>query len=110
MSALGFVTGTSSGIGRAFAERLAGDGYDVVVGCRRDRLDDLAASLPGVDIQVVAADLTTDVGIDAAARCAEQPLTTLVNNPGSRAPCRSRTSPPRRPGSWCTSRSSRRPC
>src|SRR4051812_4160303 len=31
-----FVTGASSGIGRATVERLAGDGYDVYAGVRRD--------------------------------------------------------------------------
>jgi len=84
MSPLALVTGASSGIGKAFAERLAADGYDlIVVGRRRERLEALAASLPDVATQVVAADLSTDEGIDMVAQlCASQPLTMLVNNAG----------------------------
>lgn len=83
MSALALVTGASSGIGKAFAERLARDGHDlIVVGRRRDRLAELAAS-PDVAVQVVVADLSTDDGIDTVAElCAGQPLTMLVNNAG----------------------------
>lgn len=84
MPALALVTGASSGIGKAYAERLAADGYDlIVVGRRKDRLDELAASLPDVDVRVVAADLSTDNGVDAVAElCASKPLTMLVNNAG----------------------------
>ncbi len=84
MNKLALVTGASSGIGRAFAQRLAADGYDlVVVGRRLDRLEELAASLTGVRVQCLAADLSTDAGVDAVAEvCAAQPLTLLVNNAG----------------------------
>lgn len=84
MSPLALVTGASSGIGKAFAERLAGDGYDlIVVGRRRNRLDELAASLPDVEVRVVTADLATDEGIDGVAElCADRPLSMLVNNAG----------------------------
>ena len=83
MNPLALVTGASSGIGKAFAERLAADGYDlIVVGRRRDRLEELAASLP-VNTQVVVADLASDDGIDAIAElCVTQPITMLVNNAG----------------------------
>lgn len=84
MAPLALVTGASSGIGQAFAERLAAVGYDlVVVGRREQRLTALAAALPGVSVQVVTADLATDAGIDAVAElCTGQPLSMLVNNAG----------------------------
>jgi short-subunit dehydrogenase len=84
MSKLALVTGASSGIGKAFAERLAADGYDLVVtGRQMDRLEELAAALPGVTVRAVAADLSTDTGVDQMADiCAREPLTMLVNNAG----------------------------
>jgi uncharacterized protein len=84
MTRLALVTGASSGIGRAFAERLAADGYDLIVtGRRLDRLEELAAATTGVKVQALTADLSTDEGVDTiAAVCASQPLTMLVNNAG----------------------------
>jgi hypothetical protein len=84
MTKLAIVTGASSGIGRAFARRLAGDGYDLVaVGRRLDRLEELAESLTNVTVVPLAADLSTDEGVDTVAEvCASQPVTMLVNNAG----------------------------
>jgi short-subunit dehydrogenase len=84
MSKLALVTGASSGIGQAFAERLAADGYDLVlVARRRDRLEELAAMLSSVKVRLLIADLSTDEGVDAVAEvCASEPLTMLVNNAG----------------------------
>nr|BFD80879.1 SDR family NAD(P)-dependent oxidoreductase [Streptomyces sp. Xyl84] len=84
MSKLALVTGATSGIGRAFARRLAGDGHDVIaVGRRADRLAELAAGFPGDRVRPVVADLSTDDGVEAvAALCAGEPLSMLVNNAG----------------------------
>ena len=81
---LALVTGASSGIGRAFARRLGADGYNlVVVGRRRDRLEELVAAFPDVQIRAVIADLGTDAGVEAVANiCAGEELTMLVNNAG----------------------------
>jgi short-subunit dehydrogenase len=81
---LALVTGASSGIGRAFARRLGADGYNlVVVGRRRDRLEELVAALPNVTVSALVADLGTDAGIETVADvCAREELTMLVNNAG----------------------------
>lgn len=84
MSTLALVTGATSGIGKAYAERLAARGHDlVVVGRRQERLDDFAAAHPEVTVRTLAADLSTDEGIDAVAEvCAFEPVSVLVNNAG----------------------------
>ena len=68
------ITGASSGIGRAYAERLAADGHDLVVVARRgDRLEDLKHRLESehrIRVQTLVADLSTEAGmreVDAAA-------------------------------------------
>ena len=84
MSKLALVTGATSGVGRAFAERLATDGYDVnAVGRNTDRLKELVDAHPGVTVRPVTADLATAAGIDTVARiAAADPVDLLVNNAG----------------------------
>jgi uncharacterized protein len=81
---LALVTGASSGIGRAFARRLGAEGYDLmVVGRRRDRLEELVVALPHVKVLPLVADLGTVAGVEAVADvCAREDLTMLVNNAG----------------------------
>ncbi|MET9275031.1 SDR family NAD(P)-dependent oxidoreductase [Kribbella sp. NPDC003557] len=84
MSKLALVTGATSGIGRAFAERLAADGYDLIaVGRDTGRLDQLVEAYPDVKISAVAADLSTLDGIrTVAGPAAAEPVDLLVNNAG----------------------------
>jgi short-subunit dehydrogenase len=80
------VTGASSGIGRAFARRLARDGASVVLVARdRGRLDDTAAELSaaGAGVEVVVADLSAVESLDALApRLADLECDLLVNAAG----------------------------
>lgn len=82
------VTGASSGIGTAFAERLAKDGYDlVIVARRRDKLEELAQRVKEnhqVDVEVLVADLGKPDSLRAVEkRIVEEPaLEMLVNNAG----------------------------
>jgi short-subunit dehydrogenase len=78
------VTGASAGLGATFARRLAGRGYNLILVARReDRLVELARGLPA-PARTVAADLTSDSGVDVVCRAIrEEPrLELLVNNAG----------------------------
>lgn len=79
---LALVTGASAGIGRAYAERLASDGYDLVVVARRaERLDELKRQLEsgnGVSVQPLVADLSTESGKRAVDAIATQPRLEVV--------------------------------
>jgi len=76
------VTGASSGIGAAFARRLAADGYEVVaVARRRGRLEELRTA--GAAAEVLVADLATVDGCaQVEERIAAGGIELLVNNAG----------------------------
>ncbi|MEV4097195.1 SDR family oxidoreductase [Streptosporangium saharense] len=80
MNRTAVVTGASSGIGEATARRLAAEGFDVVAAARRrDRLDKLAAEVPG--IRAVSLDITSQESVDALAASLDR-CDVLVNNAG----------------------------
>lgn len=82
------VTGASAGIGEAFAERLARDGWNLcIVARRRERLEELARRLRkrhGGRVDVVVADLTDAEDLHRLERrvARDASLDLLVNNAG----------------------------
>jgi len=82
------VTGASSGIGAAYAERLARRGYDLILVARdQARLDGLASRIgseTGVTIESLRADLTVQADVLRVERRIrqQQDITMLVNNAG----------------------------
>jgi hypothetical protein len=85
---IALVTGSSSGIGAAFAKALAARGYGlIVVARRRERLETLAESLRrerGIAVEVLVADLSDAAELRRVERrvAEEERLTMLVNNAG----------------------------
>lgn len=82
------ITGASSGIGAVYADRLARQGYDLILVARnRDRLNGLARRLSddtGRAVEVIAADLTQAEDVRRIERVLQQDasITMLVNNAG----------------------------
>lgn len=82
------MTGASAGIGAAFAERLASDGWNLcIVARRRERLRELARTLRkrhGIRVDVVVADLTDTADLHRLERrvARDASLELLINNAG----------------------------
>ncbi len=86
------ITGASSGIGKAFAQKLAAQGYDlIIVARRRKHLEDLAGDLRSrypVTVKVVIADLSKEQDIMRVEHhiCETDKLEMLINNAGFGTP------------------------
>jgi len=81
-----FITGATSGFGRATAERFAREGWQLILlGRRAERLNELAERLSGAAVHRLCADLRDREAVKAAIEAipAEfQPIDVLVNNAG----------------------------
>jgi NAD(P)-dependent dehydrogenase (short-subunit alcohol dehydrogenase family) len=80
MAGLVVITGASTGIGRATAERLAAAGFDVVAGVRSEAA---AGELRGDRVIPAIVDVTDAAQVESLrAQIGDRPLTGLVNNAG----------------------------
>ena len=87
MPGLAVVTGASSGIGEAYAERLAAGGWNLIVVARRqERLSELVARLTdahAVTVQAIQADLARSDEVQrVCGAIGAVPVDVLVNNAG----------------------------
>lgn len=89
MNKVALVTGSSRGIGRAIARRLAREGYDVCINYieRKDKAEELAAELRGLGVRAMTyrADVADKAAVNAmvsAVKKAYGSVTCLVSNAG----------------------------
>jgi NADP-dependent 3-hydroxy acid dehydrogenase YdfG len=77
------VTGASSGIGEATARALAGAGFQLVLGARRDdRVNALAAELGGRGFHLDVRDLASIQAFASEIKAAYRQIEVLINNAG----------------------------
>jgi uncharacterized protein len=81
------VTGPTSGLGAGFANKLASQGYDLILVARdEERLAELSSDLErryGAQCEVLPTDLSTQSGREAVAQRLEKGVQFLVNNAGA---------------------------
>lgn len=94
MKKTALITGSSRGIGRAVAEKLAGDGYAVCINYieRRDKAEELVKKLEaeGREAMCFQADVADAGAVNAMVKAVEErfgPVTLLVNNAGIAKQC-----------------------
>lgn len=84
MTRLAVVTGGGTGIGRATAGMLAGEGFDVIIVGRRAEVLDDAVKWIGPQATAVTADVSDPAQVPAVVEAvAGRPLDVLVNNAGA---------------------------